>query len=815
MKPIVETDVFTLEVPLLETDDLVRGELDGPSNAQALALAHRTHFLNERRKEAEIVVQTLSQTVSGLDADDVNAEPAGASQLAVDNHVNRSDPHTQYLTAERSKLILVEKASANQPNGYLQLDASGKLPAEVVNGLYTRYIVVGNEADRLALAQINDLTIVAQNDNNRLYYLNGGLPPSDPDNWIPGQSVTVNGVVSIFGRTGVIDAQNGDYTADQINETLTRLFVSPTEKQTWNQKQDLLVSGVTLKTFKGVSLLGSGNIDVTPAGIGAAAEGHTHTSSQVTDFSPAVGTLLGTKVKAGANVQVVYDDVDHSITLNAIAGTPEGTDYGFVDRLNSSANQNHLIEVERLAAYASQAYALKMEKGLTNQVYQIDTFDAGSSALYQQTGALVFNGKMSPYFRETLSTSANGNYFYSPNVRSDGISLTLNNIPNEGVVPTLISGNDQGFVVSESSAYNGAYAGWKAFSGNPLDPSTRWSTSAGPVQWLQVKFPNNTLVDGYVMQVRPDIINGGVPTSWTVSGSNDGTNWTPLDTQTNVPAWVDSEKRAYKFPSIQSYQYYRITVTAVNSNPSLVTISLFNLTLPASKFVIAGGDGHNYTAVNGVLSQLDDTLDSIDFNANGFTSSGAILAAQLTGKTPIKVVSKSNLKVVVESQSKSQIAKTINLLNGYQWAKINSANVITTQTNNGKVRIAVTRDNTTFFVWSGSDWVSIGALDISDASATKLINQGMTPGTLNLVSVSQWAQLFVDNAGEPDTLAFAYVLSKPAAGDVAEVDSLTLNVDNYGQWKLQTPAEVEIRYAPNTILFKTMAVGDYRFLYRL
>jgi len=44
------------------------------------------------------------------------------------------------------------------------------------------------------------------------------------------RSPTANWVVSVFWRTWAISAQSGDYTADQITESLTRVFVTPAEK---------------------------------------------------------------------------------------------------------------------------------------------------------------------------------------------------------------------------------------------------------------------------------------------------------------------------------------------------------------------------------------------------------------------------------------------------------------------------------------------------------------------------------------------------------------------------------------------------------
>lgn len=53
------------------------------------------------------------------------------------------------------------------------------------------------------------------------------------------------GVASVFGRTGAVIAQEGDYNAGQIEETTSRVFVSPQEKEKWNgiPGENLVING--------------------------------------------------------------------------------------------------------------------------------------------------------------------------------------------------------------------------------------------------------------------------------------------------------------------------------------------------------------------------------------------------------------------------------------------------------------------------------------------------------------------------------------------------------------------------------------------
>ena len=64
--------------------------------------------------------------------------------------------------------------------------------------------------------------------------VNGILPDSN------GNVEVQAGVASVFGRTGAVTAQAGDYDAGQIDETSSRVFVSPQEKAKWNAPGDLI-----------------------------------------------------------------------------------------------------------------------------------------------------------------------------------------------------------------------------------------------------------------------------------------------------------------------------------------------------------------------------------------------------------------------------------------------------------------------------------------------------------------------------------------------------------------------------------------------
>jgi hypothetical protein len=122
-----------------------------------------------------------------------------------------------------------EKLSGkNAANGYAGLDANSKInPSQLPAIAVTDTFVVNTQAAMLALdAQTGDVAV--RTDINKSFILQGA-DPSILGNWQELISPT-DAVASVFGRTGVVTAQSGDYNSDQISETASRVFVSPAQK---------------------------------------------------------------------------------------------------------------------------------------------------------------------------------------------------------------------------------------------------------------------------------------------------------------------------------------------------------------------------------------------------------------------------------------------------------------------------------------------------------------------------------------------------------------------------------------------------------
>lgn len=115
--------------------------------------------------------------------------------------------HPQYLLA----------ADLGEADGVASLDSSGKIPTAQLPGLaLTSVFTAADETAMLALsAQTGDIAI--RSDLNKTFAL-AGTDPATLGDWSELLTPT-DSVTSVFGRTGVVSAASGDYSADEITFT--------------------------------------------------------------------------------------------------------------------------------------------------------------------------------------------------------------------------------------------------------------------------------------------------------------------------------------------------------------------------------------------------------------------------------------------------------------------------------------------------------------------------------------------------------------------------------------------------------------------
>jgi hypothetical protein len=199
---------------------------------------------------------------------------------------------------------------------------------------------------------------------------------------------------------------------------------------------------------------------------------------------------------------------------------------------------------------------------------------------YAGDGDLIVNGKLG------LGTTTPTGIFEI----AGQVSVSLTN-----AIPTMTSNTSPSGRASADSIINPDYDAWKAMD----------KTNAGYFcwlsgqdnnfpHWLQYQFTSGKTITFYSITSRNYTMVVS-PTAWKLQGSNNGSSWTDLDTQTGQ-SFSQNEKKTYTISNTNSYTYYRLYITAWDTS-YYVGIGEFELmeaagTTSTSLFYVDNTTGH-------------------------------------------------------------------------------------------------------------------------------------------------------------------------------------------------------------------------------
>ena len=158
-------------------------------------------------------------------------------------------------------------------------------------------------------------------------------------------------------------------------------------------------------------------------------------------------------------------------------------------------------------------------------------------------------------------------------------------------VTTTNNGKDQTWTISGAAYGNGEYSA--SFDGtihnnanyhgpvrcfDKVNDGFAFHSSSVPTGIVTLNMPENIILDSYELRHRPNANTSEnyAPRDWTLEGSNDGTTWVVLDTQSNQSYNPDVQgdevsKRTYTVSNNStSYSRYRLNITANDGGPHLV-----------------------------------------------------------------------------------------------------------------------------------------------------------------------------------------------------------------------------------------------------
>ena len=225
----------------------------------------------------------------------------------------------------------------------------------------------------------------------------------------------------------------------------------------------------------------------------------------------------------------------------------------------------------------------------------------------------VSSGATSTLASRLLSgTFADGTYTASASsVADNSPDYAFNKLPTSDSDTTT---NDRWASAATYNSSTGAYSG--AVSTSYYATKTATSTSTYSGEWLQLQMPSSIVLTTYSISTERTTLNRG-PKNMIVLGSNDGTNWYLLDTETNITGYSGNVAKPFTVSSNTTlYSYYRLCIGANNNNTNTAVgeWKLFgyqNMFLTKLGSRANEGDLHlyNYQVVSAqVTSQLESEL---------------------------------------------------------------------------------------------------------------------------------------------------------------------------------------------------------------
>ncbi len=235
-----------------------------------------------------------------------------------------------------------------------------------------------------------------------------------------------------------------------------------------------------------------------------------------------------------------------------------GTD-GFVTTPDAPAGllasgANKAITLRWLASFGATAYDV-LRSTTSGSGYTVIASDLTTTKTsYVDTTAVAGT----TYYYVVQAKNAVGTSGNSPEFGATLLSAPLANLGFSGTA-------------TASSYASSAEVPDKAFDTNP---GSKWFNSAAPTGWIQKDFGANNaqLVKRYTIS-SADVTTRD-PKDWQFQGSQDGVNWTILDSQSDQSFAYRIQQNRYDIGNTTAYRYYRLNVTANNGDTTLAVAEL-------------------------------------------------------------------------------------------------------------------------------------------------------------------------------------------------------------------------------------------------
>ncbi len=293
-----------------------------------------------------------------------------------------------------------------------------------------------------------------------------------------------------------------------------------------------------------------------------------------------------------------------------------------------------------------------------------------------------------PTVNTFLLSDASGNLNWRPQEISDYFYTPFAPTSSSSQVPVLASGNDQGYVVTESNFLAGSGGAFRLFDSQT---TTRWITdnakytstgvpaAGSPTtlvgattytgEWMQISMPRAVTLTSFTMTAFSQFATRHPAQFVLATMTNTGT-WVALFTQTTTLTWALNETKTFSFTTnIVGGSIYRLIVTRVGNTPDSGVMHVSKMALNGIWNEVRTMSNVKMISVNVVTAStgLATVYLTSDGTSNGpalFTTILSIQVVALRDTTTavqmvfasIKTISGDNKTLVVNAVTGSNIA---------------------------------------------------------------------------------------------------------------------------------------------------------------
>lgn len=180
-------------------------------------------------------------------------------------------------------------------------------------------------------------------------------------------------------------------------------------------------------------------------------------------------------------------------------------------------------------------------------------------------------------------------------------------------IPAMTSNTAPSGVVNCTNGYGGSSDAYFIFDKNTANQKS----FNGAVFTISYQFPDKKIIRRYSVTGASAGYTDRSPKNWTFQGSNDGTNWTTLDTRTNQTGWAGKEVRTFDCSSTGSYLHYRWNVTANNGNGSYSEVGeCYMYEGPANMTLVSVAAAADAVPVEARAVVLHQAIDALALNTD-------------------------------------------------------------------------------------------------------------------------------------------------------------------------------------------------------